>query len=405
MAADEISEKTEQVQPTPPVPRATSAAKVRGLDVPALSIVIIIAASFAVTARFNDQPSSSLTPVAVLSATGCGLLVTALRKLRTTQRPGLLEAGLGGFILALFQFLAAISYPGVLSTLGLDEGQRQGFLATWALIALFSIIFAMAGAALGHLAFAPLRPVPRAGSSPQRASTGIPTPTPAATGHSLTRAASPLHSFINDSITVLLLGLAPTLVGIVFAAAFNYMLGTYQFTPGPYPTLRLLSTMLAWQIPIHLNLSGSNLNSIVLLLWRIPLFVGNPTTFDVQALEPLVFHGAALGLLLLTMHGRNSSLPLSWPAYLVFEATQGLFLVLPADLWMLGGLHGLLQIPRMDVVLPIATLHLLDQRLFVLNLITGPLVCLGMGLLLRESKRTRAKKRDNQRDGTSSGGF
>ena len=98
-------------------------------------------------------------------------------------------------------------------------------------------------------------------------------------------------------------------------------------------------------------------------------------------------------------------LPLSWLAYLVFEATQGLFLVLPADLWMLGGLHGLLQIPRMDVVLPIATLHLLDQRLFVLNLITGPLVCLGMGLLLRESKRTRAKKRDNQRDGTSSGGF
>jgi len=208
-----------------------------------------------------------------------------------------------------------------------------------------------------------------------------------------------LRSFVNYLITVLLLGLAPTLVGFVFSAAFDYMLGVYQFTPGPYPTSRLLSAMLPWQIPIHLHLdfSSNSLGSIVLLLWRIPAFVGNPTAFDVQALEPLVFNGAALGLLLLTMHGRNAGksdqgLPLSWPAYLMLEIALGLFLVLPADLWMLGGLQGLLQLPRFDIVLPIPTLVILDQRAFVFNLITGPVVCLGMGLLLRESKPQRIKK-------------
>jgi len=206
---------------------------------------------------------------------------------------------------------------------------------------------------------------------------------------SSTKAETPLRSFINYLITVLLLGLIPTLVGVVFSAAFDYMLGVYQFTPGPYPTTRLLSALLAWQIPNHLNLALSP-NSVVLLLWRIPVFVGNPTAFDVQALEPLVFNGAALALLLLTMHRREMG-KLSWLIYLMLEVMMGILLVLPADLWMLEGLQGLLQVPSLNTVLPIPSLVILDQRAFVLNLITGPIVCLGMGLLLRESKRQRTK--------------
>ena len=389
---------TERVQPTSTSSASLSASAMRAgsFDLLAFGILIFIAASFAFTARLNAQPPSSLVPAAVLSATGCGLLVTALRKLRTAQRPGLFKAGLAGFVLAFFQFIAAISYPGVLSVLSTDDGQRLGFLATWGLVVCFSIIFAVVGAALGHLAFAPLRPLPvRSTLAKEHSATQMEAPT----GQSPARTETPLRSFVNYLITVLLLGLAPTLVGFVFSAAFDYMLGVYQFTPGPYPTSRLLSAMLAWQIPIHLHLdfSSSSLSSITLLLWRIPAFIGNPTAFDVQALEPLVFNGAALGLLLLTMHGRNAGksdqgLPLSWPAYLMLEIALGLFLVLPADLWMLGGLQGLLQLPRFDIVLPIPTLVILDQRAFVFNLITGPVVCLGMGLLLRESKPQRIKK-------------
>jgi hypothetical protein len=399
----EATDQADQVQPHEPEHAQQSSPGPATLPTPSLiagsfdllafGILIFIAASFAFTARLNAQPPSSLVPAAVLSATGCGLLVTALRKLRTAQRPGLFIAGLAGFVLALFQFIAAISYPGVLNILTTDQGQRLGFFATWGLVASFSIIFSVAGAALGHLCFAPLRPLPvRSTRSMEHSATQLEAPA----GHSLARTETPLRSFVNYLITVLLLGLAPTLVGFVFSAAFDYMLGIYQFTPGPYPTSRLLSTMLPWQIPIHLHLdfSSSSLGSIVLLLWRIPAFVGNPTAFDVQALEPLVFNGAALGLLLLTMHGRNAGksdqgLPLSWLAYLGLEIALGLFLVLPADLWMLGGLQGLLQVPRFDIVVPIPTLIILDQRAFVLNLITGPVVCLGLGLLLRESKPQR----------------
>jgi len=418
-------EHTQQSSPGPAT-LSTQSLIAGSFDLLAFGILIFIAASFAFTARLNAQPPSSLVPAAVLSSTGCGLLVTALRKLRTAQRPGLFIAGLAGFVLALVQFTAAISYPGVLTLLSTDEGQRLGFFATWGLVASFSIIFSVAGAALGHLCFAPLRPSPaRALPAPQawfqsprqgptaahRPPDGVlptipriasqPGPTHAPTEHSATLTETPLHSFVNYLITVLLLGLAPTLVGFVFSAAFDYMLGIYQFTPGPYPTSRLLSAMLPWQIPIHFHLdfSSSSLGSIVLLLWRIPAFVGNPTAFDVQALEPLVFNGAALGLLLLTMYGRNAGksdqgLPLSWPAYLVLEIALGLFLVLPADLWMLGGLQGLLQVPRFDIVVPIPTLVILDQRAFVLNLITGPVVCLAIGLLLRESKPQRKKRLD-----------
>src|SRR5579871_2098684 len=81
----------------------------------ALGVVLIVAALFALAARFNAQPPTSLTPIAVLSATGCGLLVTAIRKLRTPLHPGLREAALGGLFLALFQFIAALSYPNVVT--------------------------------------------------------------------------------------------------------------------------------------------------------------------------------------------------------------------------------------------------------------------------------------------------
>src|SRR6266487_3832051 len=314
-----------------------------GFDVTALDVVILLAAFFAIAARLNAQPSNSLTPAAVLSATGCGLLITALRKRRTFQRPGLLEAALGGLILAFFQFIAAITYPSVITTLGL---------------------------ALGHLAFAPLRPLPtRPGVLPS-------SPSP------------PARSFVNYLIAVLLLGLAPTLAGYIFAAGFDYMLSFYQLTPGPFPILRLLSALLPWQVPIHIDLSGSSQSFIVLLLWRIPVFVGNPALFDLQALEPIVLNGAAVSLLLLITHGRQSSpceqaRSLNWKVYLALAVALGLFLVLPADLWLLGGLHGLLQVPRFDVIVPISTLHVLDPLTFTLSLLTGPLVCVIVGVLLR----------------------
>jgi hypothetical protein len=405
------SDESENVQHVSraPIPLPTTIAGISSFDIVTLGIIAIIAASFASTARLNVQPPTSLVPAAVLSATGCGLLVTALRKLRTAHRPGLLKAGLAGLILALLQFISAISYPGVLTMLSTDAGQQIGFLATWGLVGAFSVIFAMAGAILGHLAFAPLRTLPKQGTrattraSLPSTSSGVPTPrntTSAATENSAplkeptsnrlpARIETPLHSFINYLITVLLLGLAPTLVGVVFSGAFDYMLSFYQFTPGPYPTTRLLSALLAWQIPNPLNLPLSP-NTIVLLLWRIPVFLNNPIAFDVQALEPLVFNGAALALLLLTMN-RGEGGKLSWPVYLALQVVMGILLVLPADLWMLEGLQGLLQVPSLNTVLPIPSLVILDQRAFVLNLITGPLVCLAMGLFLRESKPQHMK--------------
>src|SRR6266699_5151797 len=128
----------------------------------ALGIVVLIAAFFAITARFHAQPATSFVPVAVLSATGCGLLVTALRKLHTQKGTGLFVAALGGFFVALFQFIVALTYPGVFSTLILGGPLQQAFLLTWGLIIGFSVLFSAVGAVLGHLAFAPLRPLPPA---------------------------------------------------------------------------------------------------------------------------------------------------------------------------------------------------------------------------------------------------
>src|SRR2546429_7743610 len=158
--AEQSPDKLQTVQPTKSVPSRTPAARIREFDWLAIGVVLLIAGLFALAARLNPHPATSLAPAAVLSATGCGFLVTALRKLHTSSRPGLFEAALGGLFLALFQFMAAITYPNVVYALSLAYDERLGFLTTWALIAVFSVIFSMVGAALGHLAFAPLRPLP-----------------------------------------------------------------------------------------------------------------------------------------------------------------------------------------------------------------------------------------------------
>jgi hypothetical protein len=397
--------------------------RVSGFDWAAIGVVILISAFFAVTARLNAQPATSFVPAAVLSATGCGLLVTAIRKLQVSRGVGFLEAVLGGFVIALFQFIVAITYPGVFDSLGLGLVLRDDFLITWGLVASFSIVFSAAGAVLGHLAFAPLRPLPIKSSSTARIEENdydrSPEMQPTSNNdvaeeplNSVERSVDeentagseeqvtpednletspseqPQRSISSFLITILLLGLAPTVVAYVFSAAYNFTLSFNQFIPGPYPTLRLLSALLPWQVPLPIDLS-SNLRDIIIfsLLWRIPLFLGNPTPFDLQALEPYIFNGAALGLLLLTMYRQKSSAlnqtsPLGWIPYLSLEMLIGLILVLPANLWVQRGLEGVLQIH--ETFIPIRTLSILNPLTFILNLITGPLVCIGAGLVLRK---------------------
>ena len=370
-----------------------------GFDWFAIGVVIIIAALFALLARLNPQPSTSIASAPVLSATGCGLLVTAIRKLRTSQRPGLFEAALGGVFLALFQFIAAISYPNVINSLSLASDQASGFFTTWALIAVFSLLFSVIGATLGHLAFAPLRPSPASRKTESfQASSTIevkendtkvqPSPLPGAV--------SQQRSFTGYFISVVLLGLAPTVAGYIFSAAFDYMLRINHFFPGPYPTLRLLSAFLPWQVPISMNLGTPSLMFFFLWqLWRFPVFLGNPTMFDIQALEPFIFNGAALALLLLTLRNQKPGNPdrspqVHWPMYLSLEILLGLLLVLPADLWIARGLQGLLQNPV--IAIPIRTLNILDPLTFTLNLITGLLLCLALGVLLRLLYTRREKE-------------
>ncbi len=372
----------------------------KAFDWLAVGIVILVAAFFAVASRLHAQPPSSLTPAAVLSATGCGLFITAMRKLRTAQRPGLREAALAGLFLALLQFIAAISYPNLISTLIALPDEREGFLATWALVGIFSVVFSIVGATLGHLAFAPLRPLP---ANAKKKKTVRMTQLPKASqddpaagqdqNPASSKPGSRPRSFFSYFVAVLLLALTPVLAGYVFAAAFDYMLGVYHFLPGPYPTLRLLSALLPWQVPLPINLSNNPAAALALLieLWRIPLFLGNPTMFDTQALEPYIFNGAALALLLLTLRDQNlpapatpgsdRPVPARWPLYLLLEGILGLVLVLPANLWIARGLEGLLRISILAI--PIRTLYILNTLTFTLNLITGPLVCVGLAILIR----------------------
>ncbi len=403
----------------------------------ALEVVAVLGVLFALIARLSAQPSTSLVPIAVLSATGCGLLVTGIRKLRTLQRPGLAEATLGGLVLALCHFLAAVSYPGVFSTLVSQPEQRLAFLSTWGLIAACSLIFSLAGAALGHLAFAPLRPLPaHLGVAEQEVAGPLedeaeadealqaetervreaeqPAEEEAEAGEEVEAAAVPEEALLQEEetpekpapvpvarrsllsylVTVLLLALLPTLAGYVFAAAYDAMFTIYQFAPGPFPTLRLLAATLPWQVPLPIDLSRPDASLIIFaLLWRIPLFLGNAGSFDALALEPVILNGAALALLLLSTCGREEASGVAaqdqekmrpgGSHYLWLLAFLGLMLVLPPDLWVFQGLAGLLQIPQLNLALPLRTLRILDLRAFALNLLTAPLVCLLLAWLLR----------------------
>jgi len=414
---ESFKESDEVTQPAPHIDTRTTSRTFKwqsrgsNFDWTALGVFILIAAFFAFTARLHEQPATSFVPTVVLSATGCGLLVTAMRKLRTSQGIGLREAALGGFFMALLQFMVAITYPGVFDTISIGQITGNDFLITWILIAGFSIIFCLAGAALGHLSFAPLRPLRAESSSldgeeeetvnnlsrhEDEYSSGDMSDHEPPIKDSIEKPSSHKseRSIISYLLIVLLIGLAPTVTAYIFSAAYDFILSFNQFVPGPYPTLRILSALLPWQIPIPIDLNSGITNIIIFsLLWRIPLFLGNPTPFDLQALEPYIFNGGAFALLLLTMYQQSTrranqfSYP-GWVAFLSMEAALGLILVLPANLWILRGLQGLLQFH--EIVIPIRTISILNPLTFALNLITGPLVCVVLGIVLRIflSKRT-----------------
>lgn len=406
--AEKPEDEVETVQHTASAPASRLATGAERFDWLALGVIILIAGLFALVARLNPQPSTSIAPIAVLSATGCGLLVTAIRKLHISKRPGLLEAALGGLFLALFQFLVAISYPNVMYSISITADQRVGFLTTWALIAAFSLLFSVVGATLGHLAFAPMRPLPpeKRRTQPSPSSSTMVDEEMKAEVPVASHSASQQRLFVGYFISVLLLGLAPTIAGYVFSAAFDYMLSINHFFPGPYPTLRLLSALLPWQIPIATNFNSNNPTTMIFFLWqlwRFPVFLGNPTMFDIQALEPYIFNGAALGMLLLTLRDQinrasEQSSIIGWPTFIFLQLFLGLILVLPADLWIVRGLEGLLQSPV--IAIQIRTLHILDQATFMLNLISGPLICLGLGMLLRlfYAKRRNISQEDRMTD-------
>jgi hypothetical protein len=388
-------------------------------DWPAVGVVVIIGAIFAALAHLSAQPFTSLVPAAVLSATGCGLLITGLRKLRTFKGAGILEAALSGLLLALFQFVSALSFPGVTRGLSIDQTSQAGFFTTWGLVAIFATLFSMIGAALGHLIFAPLRPLPA------RVGRNVELATRAETGdeeESVTEQEEDLHALFEREdereeseelahldvterapdevqparsrmsyiISIVLLGLAPFLAGYVFAAAFDVALTINRYDPGPFPTLRLLSGLLPWQVPLPVNLQSLNL----ILAWRIPILPGNPAAFDIQAIEPFLLNAAGLACTLLALFRLENStgqpsLRLARRNALLMQALLGLALVLPANLWIAFGLHGLLQLPSIAILL--RTLQLLNPLTFTLNLITAPLVCVIAGTAIFGTRRKRTQ--------------
>ncbi|HEU0003944.1 MAG TPA: hypothetical protein VFQ36_23760, partial [Ktedonobacteraceae bacterium] len=282
--ATSTSEETEAITPDEPTPKLSdlpadpAVQRIVGFDWSAVGIVAIIAAIFAVLAHLSAQPAASLAPVAVLSGTGCGLLITGLRKLRTFKGAGLFEAALSGLLMALFQFLSALSFSGVIHSLSIDPLSQPGFFTTWGLVAIFATLFSIIGATLGHLIFAPLRPLPaRTTKRGTRASItntndedeeentfeqeeDLPEPSheenepeedkepaPMNAVEAVSKEVQPARSTMSYIISIVLLGLAPFLAGYVFAAAFDVALNFNHYDPGPFPTLRLLSTLLPWQ--------------------------------------------------------------------------------------------------------------------------------------------------------------
>jgi hypothetical protein len=195
---------------------------------------------------------------------------------------------------------------------------------------------------------------------------------------------------INYIISVLLIGFLPMVIGYVFAAAYDFVMNTInvqQSFPGFYPTLSLLSSLLPWRLAAQINLTNTNgLFIVFVLLWRIPDSVlGNPNIFDVQALEPLLFNAVALAILLFTMYGRASyeSKPqaASWRVFIGLEALLGLTIILPSNLWLIRGLEGILQFQGQ--VIPLPPLQLLNTTMFILNLVTGVVFSVLVGLMVR----------------------
>jgi hypothetical protein len=403
------------------------------LDWPALLAALAVAAFFALTARFNSQPAPSYVPAAVFSATGCGLLVTAIHKLRSRAGAGLREAALGGLGMALFQFLMTFTYPGVFTTITSMPEYSRAFFLTWGLVALFAIVLSLAGATIGHLAFSPLRPAQKntqeqsaedeeeledeeqSVEAEERDQLASPSALPEARqtassdealeeeeeesyeaededelSRQVPTGAQTRHVWINYAITVLLLALLPMMAGYVFAASYDFLLNTMNvnsISPALYPTLSLLSGLLPWRLANPISLSGQNGTFIVFtLLWRIPDSVlGNPNLFDVQALESQVFSATGLALLLITMYNRDNSSDrrrsAPWGVFVSLEMLLGLLLILPTNLWLLRGLEGVLQMGGIIAALP--TIQLINPLLFTLNLLTGALFCLIIGLIVR----------------------
>lgn len=414
--ATSTSEETEDITPDEPtsgvshLPPDPPAQRIVRFDWRGVGVVAIIAAIFAVLAHLSAQPMASLAPAAVLSGTGCGLLITGLRKLRTFKGAGLFEAAVSGLLMALFQFLSALSFSGVIHSLSIDPLSQPGFFTTWGLVAIFATLFSIIGAALGHLIFAPLRPLPaRAGKRGRQSSTintnnddenapeqdeDLPESSddtdepeeseedaPVHAAEPVAEEVQPARSTMSYVISIMLLGLAPFLAGYVFAAAFDVALNFNHYDPGPFPTLRLLSTLLPWQIPLPINLQALNLT----LAWRIPFLPGNPAAFDVQAIEPFLLNAAGLACTMLALSRLEQRTGQAQSRHglgglLLLEALLGLVLVLPANLWIAYGLHGLLQLPTISV--PIRTLELLNTLTFTLNLITAPLICLIVGMAI-----------------------
>ncbi|MGH2480684.1 MAG: hypothetical protein ACRDHW_13600, partial [Ktedonobacteraceae bacterium] len=148
-----------------------------------------------------------------------------------------------------------------------------------------------------------------------------------------------------------------------------------------------LSGLLPWRLATPINLANSNgAFTVFTLLWRIPDSVlGNPNLFYVQALEPFLLNAVALALLLITMYGRKSqeSTPQAapWRAFIGLEALLGLIIILPSNLWLLRGLEGFL--PFQGQLFPLPSLHLLNSTMFALNLATGMVFCVLVGLIVR----------------------
>jgi hypothetical protein len=361
----------------------------RNVDWPALVAALTVAAFFALTARFNSQPSPSYIPAAVLSATGCGLLVTAVRLVRHRAGAGLLEAGLAGFGMALCQFAMTLTYPGVPATMVTSLVYGRAFLLTWGLIGLFSTLLSLAGAALSYLIFAAPRPLPAQEQAVEsedveekpEADDEQSAEDEAQEQSTQQEAGRVRRTWAAFGIPIVLFALLPMLAGYVFAATYDFAmqgLRINQISPALYPTLGLLSGLLPWRLAAPINLASANGSFIVFtLLWRIPdSALGNPNLFDVQTLEPAVFTAAGLALLLIVLPARRH-----WGRLLLLETLLGLLLVLPANLWMLRGLEGALQFGNTVVQLP--TIHLLNLPLFLLNVLTGALFCVLVGLIVR----------------------